>query len=109
MENNNGENETENDILQIERPKKKARDPSYNGATVQSLLKQVTGWNWNLFEFAEACPGKKPLFILAWHLFEINGLFEEYAIPLDKFNNFMWKIQEGYRELPCKLDTTLWF
>lgn len=64
------------------------------------LLDTIYDWNWPLFEFAECCPGEKPLYILAWHLFDDSGLFEAFDIPSDKFNNFMWRIQEGYRELP---------
>ena len=68
---------------------------------LQKLLDKVNDWNWNVFEFAESCPGGKPLFILTWHLFQVNGLFEIFNISLQKFNNFLWRIQEGYRDLPC--------
>lgn len=88
-------------VSKIPRPSSilhKSRDA--NPIRAIELLESVYDWNWPLFDFTECCPGEKPLYILAWHLFDDSGLFETFNIPVDKFNNFMWKVQEGYRELP---------
>lgn len=88
-------------ITQIARLQGPKSASSYNIALIQTQLAQLTEWNWKLFEFADACPGGKPLFILTWHLFDILGLFDEFNISVEKFNAFFWEIQSGYRDLPC--------
>ncbi|KAI3645908.1 hypothetical protein MP228_008836 [Amoeboaphelidium protococcarum] len=87
-------------ISTIVKPKSGSRSVMYQLGTIQNLLQSVSEWNWKLFDFAEACPGGKPLFLLTWHMFDANCLFDEFKIQYEKFNNFIWKIQEGYRELP---------
>jgi hypothetical protein len=89
-------------LLQISRPKSSIKSSlTYNSDQLKQLLLQIDDWNWKIFEFSEACPGGKPLYLLSWHMFDVNHLFEEFRIPLDKFNNFIWKIQDGYRDLQC--------
>lgn len=96
------------DMIAIPRPKQAKTVATHNSTTVQTLLAQVGDWNWKLFDFSEACPGGKPLYILAHHLFSVNGLFEEFEIPVDKFSNMMWKVQQGYRNLPCTLSFSIY-
>ena len=74
---------------------------TYSIVFIQEQLAQMNDWTWKLFEFSDACPGGKSLYILTWHLYDIYGLFDEFKIPMEKFNNFFWNIQEGYRDLPC--------
>lgn len=45
------------------------------------------------------------LFVLqvSYRLFEDTGLFETFKIPVNEFMNYFHALENGYRDIPCKL------
>jgi len=40
---------------------------------------------------------------MAFKLFQSTGLFDAFQIPKNKFIRYMRALENGYREIPCKL------
>lgn len=40
---------------------------------------------------------------VSYRLFEDTGLFETFKIPVKEFMNYFHALENGYRDIPCKL------
>jgi hypothetical protein len=40
---------------------------------------------------------------VSYKLFEDTGLFETFKIPVQEFMNYFGALENGYRDIPCKL------
>ena len=40
---------------------------------------------------------------VSYKLFEDTGLFETFKIPVQEFMNYFVALENGYRDIPCKL------
>lgn len=43
-------------------------------------------------------------FQVSYRLFEDTGLFETFKIPVKEFMNYFHALENGYRDIPCKLE-----
>lgn len=43
------------------------------------------------------------VFQVSYRLFEDTGLFETFKIPVKEFMNYFHALENGYRDIPCKL------
>ncbi len=44
------------------------------------------------------------MFQVSYRLFEDTGLFETFKIPVKEFMNYFHALENGYRDIPCKLE-----
>lgn len=74
--------------------------------SVNRLLPRYVEFNWPIFEFT-AATNNHSLKILSHQLFADANLFDGFSIPEDKFVNFLFAIEKGYKKnLPCILKIT---
>lgn len=44
------------------------------------------------------------IFQVSYRLFEDTGLFQTFKIPVKEFMNYFHALENGYRDIPCKLE-----
>ncbi|KAI9015115.1 hypothetical protein BC832DRAFT_528155 [Gaertneriomyces semiglobifer] len=67
------------------------------GEATLPLLVRINEYNFPIFDFAEATQNQ-PLLVLSYHLVVQSGLLSRMQLPVDKFVNFMWNVEGGYRK-----------
>ena len=68
----------------------------------REILEKIQNYNFPIFEFAKLC-NNRPLFVMSHQLIVESGLLDKVKVPAQKFMNYMFSVENGYRpSLTCK-------
>eukprot|EP01135_Chromosphaera_perkinsii_P012167 Nk52_evm5s2604 gene=Nk52_evmTU5s2604 len=66
-----------------------------NPEAINECLRQHPNWDFDVFKLHEIS-GEKSLYLLGYHLLELEGLIDFFQIDRIKMRNFLLKIEAGY-------------